>query len=92
MTSGRLLKIPIIPVAMLEWGVYPFAGFLNIPIVPFVEWYINSLSWGKTPAFIDVPEGPKLPELYVPQKSEISFSGAVLILAPQAEVQYFDQL
>jgi hypothetical protein len=43
--------IPIIPVSLLEWAVYPFAGFLNLPIIPFVEWYTNSLNWGKTPIF-----------------------------------------
>ena len=39
--------IPILPVALLEWGVYPFAGFLTIPIIPFAEWEINSRSWTK---------------------------------------------
>ena len=53
--------IPIIPVALLEWGVYPFAGFLNIHLIPFVEWYVNAQTWGKTAIFQNIPEGPKLP-------------------------------
>ena len=39
--------IPILPVALLEWGVYPFAGFLTIPIIPFAEWEINARNWPK---------------------------------------------